>query len=153
MYFQRRNWAWVWRSPKYEWRSYPHCVFWKYELCLLIETLVEEDQEKFSDFWETIVLGVIGETLDDEDNITGIRAIDKSNPYKKQINYRIEVWFKNWNDEQFKNTLKDRIEKIAEACEVSPKDISFSQNDYSKWAAKWKWSGLKMEYIVFFVIS
>ena len=27
-------------------------------------------------------------------------------------------------------------EKIAEACDVSPKDISFSQNDYSKWAAK-----------------
>ena len=81
-------------------------------------------------------MGVIGETLDDEDNITGIRAIDKSNPYKKQINYRIEVWFKNWNDEQFKNILKDRIEKIAEACEVSPKDISFSQNDYSKWAVK-----------------
>lgn len=98
--------------------------------------VLEEDREKFPDFWETIVLSVIGETLDDEDNITGIRVIDKSNPHKKYINYRVEVWFKNWEDERFKNLLKDRIEKIAEVCEIASVDISFSQNDYKKWETK-----------------
>ena len=98
--------------------------------------VLEEDREKFPDFWETIVLSVIGETLDDEDNITGIRVIDKSNSHKKHINYRVEVWFKNWEDERFKNLLKDRIEKIAEVCEIASIDISFSQNDYKKWETK-----------------
>lgn len=76
---------------------------------------------------------MIGETLDDGDNLTGARVIDKSNTYKKQINHRVEIWFRDWNNEEFKNTLKERVEKIAEECNIVTKDYSFTQNDFSKW--------------------
>ena len=95
--------------------------------------IVEEDHNKLSEFWETVVLSVIGETLDDGDNITGIRVIDKSNPHKKQINHRVEVWFRDWKDDGFKDLLQDRMEKLMETCDMHPKDLSFSENDYSKW--------------------
>lgn len=95
--------------------------------------IVEEDHNKLSEFWETVVLSVIGETLDDGDNITGIRVIDKSNSHKKQINHRVEVWFRDWKDDGFKDLLQDRMEKLMETCDMHPKDLSFSENDYSKW--------------------
>ena len=59
-----------------------------------------------------IVLSLIGETLDDADSITGARVIDKSNPYKKQINHRVEIWFRDWKDEGFKERLQERVEKL-----------------------------------------
>ena len=80
--------------------------------------IVEEDHNKLSEFWETVVLSVIGETLDDGDNITGIRVIDKSNPHKKQINHRVEVWFRDWKDDGFKDLLQDRMEKLMETCDM-----------------------------------
>lgn len=95
--------------------------------------MVEDDHEKLSSFWETVVLSLIGETLDDGDNITGARVIDKSNPYKKQINHRVEIWFRDWKDDSFKDLLQARVEKLMKDCDITPKDLIFSQNDYSKW--------------------
>lgn len=95
--------------------------------------MVEDDHEKLSSFWETVVLSLIGETLDDGDNITGARIIDKSNPYKKQINHRVEIWFRDWKDDSFKDLLQARVEKLMKNCDITPKDLIFSQNDYSKW--------------------
>ena len=83
-----------------------------------------------------IVLSLIGETLDDDNSITGARVIDKSNPYKKQINHRVEIWFRDWKDEGFKERLQERVEKLMKDCGIVPKDLIFSQNDYSKWQ-KW----------------
>ena len=80
-----------------------------------------------------IVLSLIGETLDDANSITGARVIDKSNPYKKQINHRVEIWFRDWKDEGFKERLQERVEKLMKDCGIVPKDLIFSQNDYSKW--------------------
>lgn len=95
--------------------------------------IIEEDHDKLTNFWETIVLSLIGETLDDEDNITGARVIDKSNPYKKQVTHRVEIWFRDWSNEEFKNTLQSRVEKMIEECNMTAKDLLFSQNDFSKW--------------------
>ena len=83
-----------------------------------------------------IVLSLIGETLDDADSITGARVIDTSNPYKKQSNHRVEIWFRDWKDEGFKERLQERVEKLMKDCGIVPKDLIFSQNDYSKWQ-KW----------------
>ncbi|CBK22821.2 uncharacterized protein [Blastocystis hominis] len=93
----------------------------------------KEDHAKLSDVWETVVLSLIGESLDDGDNITGARVVDKSVPYKKQINHRIEIWFREWNDEGFRNVLKERVEGILRDNGLEGREISFYQNDYSKW--------------------
>lgn len=94
---------------------------------------IEEDHDKLTLFWETIVLGLIGETLDEGDNITGARVVDKSNPYKKQISHRIEIWFRDWNNEEFKNALQKQVQDLLEECNMASREISFYQNDYSKW--------------------
>ena len=97
-----------------------------------LDSFVDEEK-KLSNFWETLVLSVIGETLDDGDNITGIRVIDKSNAYKKQVNHRVEIWFRDWKNEAFKALLQERVEKLMESCDIHPRDLSFSENDFSKW--------------------
>lgn len=94
---------------------------------------VEEDHSKLSEVWETVVLSLIGESLDDGDNITGARVVDKSNPYKKQINHRIEIWFREWKDEEFRKVLKERMEGILRENGMEGREITFYQNDYSKW--------------------
>ena len=94
---------------------------------------VEEDHSKLSEVWETVVLSLIGESLDDGDNITGARVVDKSNPYKKQINHRIEIWFREWKDEEFRKVLKERMEGILRENGMEGREIAFYQNDYSKW--------------------
>ena len=76
---------------------------------------------------------MIGETLDDADNITGARVVDKSNTYKKQIVHRIEIWFREWNNEEFKSNLQKHVEKLMEECNMVSKELSFYQNDFSKW--------------------
>ena len=94
---------------------------------------VEDDHGKLSEVWETVVLSLIGESLDDGDNITGARVVDKSNPYKKQINHRIEIWFREWKDEEFRKVLKERMEGILRENGMEGREITFYQNDYSKW--------------------
>jgi len=42
-------------------------------------------------WWEGLVLGAIGETLDPADTLCGVRIADKSS--KGKIMYRVEIWF------------------------------------------------------------
>lgn len=44
------------------------------------------------DFWQNLVLGMIGETLDPNDEICGARVVDKSTGQRQM--YRLELWFK-----------------------------------------------------------
>lgn len=94
-------------------------------------------------FWELIVLTIIGETMDESDNICGARILDKvklyiicndqSKPQKKQIAYRLEIWFKDWNDEEFKNRLQKKVEEICRSFHYDKADISFMKHDAGKW--------------------
>ena len=50
--------------------------------------------DKLDDYWEQIVLGMIGETLDPgTEEICGVRIVDKSRGDRKI--YRLELWFRN----------------------------------------------------------
>jgi translation initiation factor 4E len=42
-------------------------------------------------YWEELLMSVIGETLDPTDVITGVRIVDKS--AKGKVIYRLEIWF------------------------------------------------------------
>ena len=86
---------------------------------------------------------MIGETMDESDNICGARILDKvksyiicndqSKPQKKQIAYRLEIWFKDWNDEEFKNRLQKKVEEICRSFHYDKADISFMKHDAGKW--------------------
>jgi Eukaryotic initiation factor 4E len=53
-------------------------------------------------YWENLVLALIGETIDDGDEICGCRVVDKSNVKGKGPNrtmYKIELWLRSGNAE------------------------------------------------------
>ena len=60
-------------------------------------------------WWEDLLLGIIGETVDPTDVITGIRIVDKST--KGKVMYRFEVWFECNidNDPSLVESIKENI--------------------------------------------
>lgn len=95
---------------------------------------VEEDHDNLSVFWEALVMSLLGEALDPGDNITGARIIDKSNPGHNQVNYRVEVWFGDWSNEEFKVHLQDGLASLLKKCGCRATDISMQINDTNKYA-------------------
>ena len=95
---------------------------------------VEEDHDTLSVFWEALVMSLLGEALDPADNITGARVIDKSNPGHNQINYRVEVWFGDWSNEEFKTHLQEELAALLKKCGCKATDISMQINDTNKYA-------------------
>ncbi len=67
------------------------------------------------EYWNNIVLGMIGGTLDSDDFITGVRLVDKIKPAPKQGgkpvgHIRVEVWFRDISDTIKVNALRESLE-------------------------------------------
>lgn len=71
--------------------------------------LVSENPENFLTnllkAWTKLVLSILGEVFNYSEFINGIRLVDKSNPGKKNLVYRFEVWLN-------KDYPKDEIEEF-----------------------------------------
>ena len=78
-------------------------------------------------------MSLLGETIDPEDNITGARIIDKSNPNHNQVNYRVEVWFGDWNNEAFKSILQEKLSDLLKKCGCKTTETSILINDMNKY--------------------
>ena len=52
---------------------------------------------------------------------------------RKQIGYRLEIWYKNWEDKEIQKRLEKTINKILKDFELDHCTISFKQHDASKW--------------------
>lgn len=85
-------------------------------------------------FWEAIVMGLIGESLDDGDNITGARVIDKSNTGNKQVSHRVEIWFRDWENETFKQSILQAVKDLIQECGCVTAEVSLDINDWKKYA-------------------
>ena len=61
-------------------------------------------------WWEDLLLGIIGETIDPTDVITGVRIVDKSSN-KNKLSYKLEVWFEcnQTNEPQTIEAIKENI--------------------------------------------
>lgn len=68
--------------------------------------------------WENLVLGLIGETIDEDDNICGGRVVNQLNKRGKQHTYKIEVWFRKRDDEVLKR-VKARLADVLSDTEKS----------------------------------
>lgn len=66
--------------------------------------------------YENMVLGLVGESIDPNDEITGVRIVDKSKG--DRVLYRIELWFRS-QDHDVLNVLKRRLAEC-----VGHEDIS-----------------------------
>jgi len=62
------------------------------------------------EYWNNIVLGMIGGTIEPADMITGIRLVDKL-AQTRIASIRIEVWFSNFDDTEKVDTLQKSLEK------------------------------------------
>ena len=50
-------------------------------------------------YWENLVLGLIGEIVDENDEICGCRVVDKSKKGSNRCYYRLELWLRTANVE------------------------------------------------------
>eukprot|EP00442_Polarella_glacialis_P028573 CAMPEP_0115060936 /NCGR_PEP_ID=MMETSP0227-20121206/7729_1 /TAXON_ID=89957 /ORGANISM="Polarella glacialis, Strain CCMP 1383" /LENGTH=223 /DNA_ID=CAMNT_0002446183 /DNA_START=115 /DNA_END=783 /DNA_ORIENTATION=- len=62
------------------------------------------------EYWNNIVLGMIGGSIEPADMITGVRLLDKLTN-KRAAFIRIEVWFSNFNDTEKVDLLQQSLER------------------------------------------
>mmetsp|Transcript_30643 Transcript_30643/g.55990 ORF Transcript_30643/g.55990 Transcript_30643/m.55990 type:complete len:240 (+) Transcript_30643:73-792(+) len=62
------------------------------------------------EYWNNIVLGMIGGTLEPADMVTGARLVDKLGQ-TRAASIRIEVWFSNFEDTEKVDMLQRNLEK------------------------------------------
>uniref|UniRef100_A0A7S1SFV6 Eukaryotic translation initiation factor 4E n=1 Tax=Alexandrium catenella TaxID=2925 RepID=A0A7S1SFV6_ALECA len=62
------------------------------------------------EYWNNIVLGMIGGTIEPAEMITGIRLVDKL-AQARSASIRIEVWFSNFDDSDKVDLLQRNLEK------------------------------------------
>eukprot|EP00812_Abedinium_dasypus_P008327 NODE_2096_length_995_cov_503.346809.p1 GENE.NODE_2096_length_995_cov_503.346809~~NODE_2096_length_995_cov_503.346809.p1 ORF type:complete len:271 (-),score=58.43 NODE_2096_length_995_cov_503.346809:165-977(-) len=63
------------------------------------------------EYWNNIVLGVIGGTIEPAEMITGVRLVDKLAPQIPRPSVRIEVWFSRFED-------RTRVEELQHSLET-----------------------------------
>jgi len=63
------------------------------------------------EFWNNLVLGMIGATIEPANMITGVRLVDKLSGPRAANVIRLEVWFTNFDDTNAVQTLRKNVEK------------------------------------------
>eukprot|EP00913_Durusdinium_trenchii_P033902 g31734.t1 len=63
------------------------------------------------EYWNNLVLGMIGATIEPANMITGLRLVDKLSGPRAAGVIRLEVWFTNYDDASAVQVLKKNVEK------------------------------------------
>lgn len=63
------------------------------------------------EYWNNLVLGLIGASIEPANMVTGVRLVDKLSGPRAANAIRLEVWFSNYEDTQAVNTLRRNVEK------------------------------------------
>lgn len=63
------------------------------------------------EYWNNLVLGMIGATIEPANMITGLRLVDKLAGPRAANVIRLEIWFTNYDDTAAVQTLRKNIEK------------------------------------------
>lgn len=66
---------------------------------------------QIDEYWNNVVLGMIGGTIEPAHMITGLRLVDKLSGPRQANGIRIEVWFTDYSDPGVVQTLRKNIEK------------------------------------------
>ena len=51
-------------------------------------------------YWENLVLGLIGEIIDEADDVCGCRVVDKSKKGTNRTMFRLELWVRSGSSNQ-----------------------------------------------------
>mmetsp|Transcript_105214 Transcript_105214/g.297738 ORF Transcript_105214/g.297738 Transcript_105214/m.297738 type:complete len:233 (+) Transcript_105214:64-762(+) len=71
----------------------------------------EQGGGQIDEYWNNLVLGMIGGTIDPYDMITGVRLVDKLHKNKQDGFLRIELWFARFDEVASVNALKKSLER------------------------------------------
>lgn len=66
---------------------------------------------QIDEYWNNIVLGVVGATIEPPDMITGLRLVDKLSAGRGTGHLRIEVWFNDLRDTRAVQALQLSVER------------------------------------------
>lgn len=66
---------------------------------------------QIDEYWNNLVLGTIGGSIEPADMITGLRLVDKLSGPRQANGIRIEVWFTNYDDNNSVNKLRENVAK------------------------------------------
>eukprot|EP00929_Paragymnodinium_shiwhaense_P061911 TRINITY_DN30922_c0_g1_i1.p1 TRINITY_DN30922_c0_g1~~TRINITY_DN30922_c0_g1_i1.p1 ORF type:complete len:228 (+),score=52.03 TRINITY_DN30922_c0_g1_i1:86-769(+) len=66
---------------------------------------------QIDEYWNNLVLGVVGGTIKPSNMVTGLRLVDKLSGAKAANAIRIEVWFTNYHDSEAVKKLRKNVEK------------------------------------------
>lgn len=66
---------------------------------------------QIDEYWNNLVIGMIGGTLDQSDMITGVRLVDKMGGSKMAGAIRIELWFARFKDTSAVDALKKNFDR------------------------------------------
>jgi len=66
---------------------------------------------QIDEYWNNLVLGMVGATIEPSHMITGVRLVDKLSGPRQANGIRLEVWFTNYEDTSAVNLLRKNIEK------------------------------------------
>mmetsp|Transcript_30035 Transcript_30035/g.64878 ORF Transcript_30035/g.64878 Transcript_30035/m.64878 type:complete len:227 (+) Transcript_30035:164-844(+) len=63
------------------------------------------------EYWNNLVLGMIGSSIEPANMITGMRLVDKLSGPRASNVLRLEVWYTNGEDQNMVNALKKNVEQ------------------------------------------
>eukprot|EP00434_Breviolum_minutum_P040056 symbB.v1.2.035587.t1/scaffold4802.1/size34586/1 len=66
---------------------------------------------QIDEYWNNLVMGMIGGTIEPPNMITGVRLVDKLSGPRASNVIRLEVWFTDSEDSQAIGTLRKNVEK------------------------------------------
>ena len=66
---------------------------------------------QIDEYWNNLVLGMIGSTIEPSNMITGLRLVDKLSGPRGANGIRIEVWFTDFDNHTAVQTLRKNVEK------------------------------------------
>jgi len=66
---------------------------------------------QLDEYWNNLILGMIGATIEPAGMITGARLVDKLSGPRAAGVVRLEVWFTNYDDTQAVTALRKNVEK------------------------------------------
>ena len=88
---------------------------------------VSHDPAHIDHYWENLLLGLIGETIDAGDEITGCRVVDKSS--RNTTVYRLEFWFRTRGVDE---KLKQRLNACLQLNAPTKRGLVWEYREHSK---------------------
>ena len=93
------------------------------------------DSPMIDDWWQNIVLGLVGHTIEDKDEICGARIVDKSGNKGSNQVFRIVLWLRTKDSKVIKKILDKMIEVMLDG--KQPKGRGLGADDF-----QWKMHGV-----------